>query len=757
MNIKTGLNDLEVKKRQKKYGLNIIKTSHFSFLKAIGSRLWGFSAWILEFALVIEIFMREYVQAFFIILLLLFAALNGAFQQRKTQKLLKPLKKDLEIHTRVLRNSKWKVISAEQLVPGDIISLKQGEIIPADVQLISGELNTDESTITGESNIVTHKNKSEILSGVNVVQGAGVAEVIRTGSNSRLGKTVSLTNIKNSHQGKLQFLLSKIIHYLAILDAFLVMVLLVIVIVRHQNIIHMLPLMAILFIATIPIAMPSSFSIANSVEANVLAKKDILVSSLESIQNAANIDLLMLDKTGTLTDSNFELVNIQNFSMYTNDEILSLAKAATNKIAPSNIDKVFQDVQLPHDQQPLQIEKVIPFDVNKKYSEVHLIFDNQQLIVKLGDPAKLISPLNWYKYVKKISNKVIALTINGNLAALFEMTNHLRNGSYKTIHQLCQRAIKVLIITGDNLTATQNTVQKLKMKGHVIEASELNEIDNIKDIAAICSVLPEDKLTILNLLKNKGYVVGMTGDGMNDAPALKAADLGIATSNAVDLAKQSAGVIMQKEGISSIIDILDSGHRVYQRMMTWTITKLSRTAQLSILLTIGYWIANFIPINLNAIVLIAILNDLVTMVLGTDNVQISTKPEQWNMKKLIKISMIFTVSWVLSGMILFIWMNKVNILSYKVSTIMFLFLIDSAMLTILMTRTRKFFLRGHPSKMVLTVIIINYIFTSVLAISGHIVFPISWKLVVLILIGTLLFSIVIDIIKVYFYQNVINE
>lgn len=600
--------------------------------------------------------------------------------------------------------------------------------------------------------MILHDENSEVLSGVNVIYGAGIARVIRTGNDSRVGKTVNLTKEQKANDGKLQFLLGKIIHYLAIIDTVLVLILFTITIVRHQNIINILPLMALLFIATIPIAMPSSFSIANSVEANVLAKEKVLVNKLESIQNAANIDLLMLDKTGTLTDSTFELTKIHNFSVYEDDDILALAKSATNKISPSNLEKVFQRMKIRRNN--LKILNFNPFDINKKYSNSNVIFNGKRLDVKLGSPINLMSSSDWFKYVKKLNNKVVAMTINGKLAAIFEMTDHLRLDTRQTICELQKRAIKPMIITGDNFIAAQRIVQKLKIKGKVVEVSELSTIQNIKEVSAICEVLPEDKLMILKLLKNKGYVVGMVGDGMNDAPALKAADVGIATSNAVDLAKQSAGIIMQKEGIGSITDILDSGHRVYQRMMTWTITKLSRTAQLAILLTLGYWIANFIPINLNAIVLVAILNDLVTMVLGTDNTNISYNPERWNMQKLIKISLIFTIGWVLSGMLLFIGLFKLNIMPPKIGTIMFLFLIFSAMLTILMTRTRKAFEKGKPSKMVLAVIIINCIFVSVLSIFGKVVYPISWKWVLIIFIGTLGLAVIIDAIKVKYYNNI---
>ena len=562
---------------------------------------------------------------------------------------------------------------------------------------------------------------------------------------------MNLTKEQKANDGKLQFLLGKIIHYLAIIDTVLVLILFTITIVRHQNIINILPLMALLFIATIPIAMPSSFSIANSVEANVLAKEKVLVNKLESIQNAANIDLLMLDKTGTLTDSTFELTKIHNFSVYEDDDILALAKSATNKISPSNLEKVFQRMKIRRNN--LKILNFNPFDINKKYSNSNVIFNGKRLDVKLGSPINLMSSSDWFKYVKKLNNKVVAMTIDDELAALFEMTDHLRPDTYRVVQELQQRAIKMMVITGDNFVAAQGIAQKLKLKRKTVEVSELSTIQNIKDVSVICEVLPEDKLTILKFLKDKGYTVGMVGDGMNDAPALKAADVGIATSNAVDLAKQSAGIIMQKEGISSISDILDSGHRVYQRMMTWTITKLSRTAQLAILLTLGYWIANFVPVNLNAIVLIAILNDLVTMVLGTDNTNISHKPEKWNMQSLVKISLIFTTGWVLSGMLLFIWLFKSNVVPSKISTIMFLFLIFSAMLTILMTRTRGAFEKGKPSKAVLIIIGINCILVSGLAIFGKVVFPISWKLVLLVFGGTFGLAMLIDMVKVRYYSR----
>lgn len=191
-----GLSKSEVQERQKKYGLNLVKEPHFNLFQEIMSGLWGFSAWVLEFALIVEIILKEYTQVFFILLLLLFAAVNGALQQKRTQQLLAPLKRDLKVHVRVLRDDKWQVITADQLVPGDIISLKQGEILPADITLISGKIGTDESSITGESAMIFHNKNSEVLSGVNVVYGAGIARVIRTGNDSRVGKTVNLTREK---------------------------------------------------------------------------------------------------------------------------------------------------------------------------------------------------------------------------------------------------------------------------------------------------------------------------------------------------------------------------------------------------------------------------------------------------------------------------------------------------------------------------------------------------------------------------------
>jgi magnesium-transporting ATPase (P-type) len=278
--------------------------------------------------------------------------------------------------------------------------------------------------------------------------------------------------------------------------------------------------------------------------------------------------------------------------------------------------------------------------------------------------------------------------------------------------------VQLVMLTGDNVKTAQTIALKAGLTGQIVAFSRLPATFSLQNLAGIAEVKPEDKLAIVQRLQASGHIVGMTGDGVNDAPAIRQAEVGIAVENAVDLAKRAAKMILLEPGLTSIIEILDSGHRVYQRMMTWTITKLSRTAELTIILTLGYLLNHFLPLSLNAMILVAILNDLVTLVLGTDRTSISHHPENWHLGKLGFISGTLAIGWTLVGMIILTLLTNLHVAQGQISTIIFNYLIFSAMLTILITRSNRNFWRSKPSRAVMTAITINIVLTITLSLLG---------------------------------------
>ncbi|WP_429971554.1 HAD-IC family P-type ATPase [Fructilactobacillus sp. Tb1] len=745
---KQGLTETQVKTLLKEYGSNDVSEPNFSFSKEVAKRLWGLSAWILEGALLLELILGKDIQALFIIIMLLFAAVDGAIQSKRANKVLNSISNQLTPTVSVKRSGKWIETSSKNLVPGDLIALKPGDVVPADAKILDNDLEVNESSITGESKSILKVTDQTVLSGTSVISGSALAEVIRTGKNSRMGKTINLIHTSKA-PGQLQKILSQIIKYLAIFDAGLVVILLGLSVIRHENLISMLPFIAMLFIATIPIAMPSSFAVANSVEANVLSKQGVLVGDLTGIQDAANLDLLFLDKTGTITANNPAITHFYNLSNQNNDFVFKVVLSVLDAKYPTEIDKALQKYINNHsdNQTTFKITDFLPFDSSIGYSQADIYLDDVSYEVRLGSLKVLndesTDPVNVAK-LNLAPGRTVAVSINQKIAGIFVMEDQPRKNSAKIIADLKQRKIRPFMITGDN-TITANAIAKVVGLDHpIIPISEMEKIEDYSQISGFSNVKPEDKLKIVKLFQAKGYIVGMTGDGVNDAPALKQANVGMAMKNAVYLAKRAAKMVLLKPGLTEIPNIIDSGHRVYQRMITWALTKLSRTAELTSLITFGYIFYRFIPLSLNAMILVAILNDIVTLVLGTDNTHISKYPEKWNLKRMSVLGFILAVGWTLPGLLILRTLIVQGIANNQISTMLFLYLMFSAMMTILITRTKKMFWQSRPSNALILAIIFNVILSVLLAKFGIGLTVIAWSEIWIILLLTIMIGIILD-------------
>ncbi|WP_279034809.1 HAD-IC family P-type ATPase [Lactobacillus intestinalis] len=751
----TGLTQAEAEKRLKKDGLNEVPEPKYNFWKEFAGKLWNLSAWILEGALILEFILGKRIQALFVLAMLLFAAWNGASKKKQSRRVLDNISHKLTPTVAVKRDGKWIKLNSKELVVGDLVSLQAGDVLAADVKIMSGDLAFDESSITGESDAVKKHIGAEAYAGTTVVRGDGLATVTATGKNSRSGKTINLIN-NSAAPGHLQQLLTKIIYYLCLLDGILTLVIIIASFIKggdFKTFIDMLPFLAMMFIASIPVAMPSTFALSNSFEATRLSKEGVLTSDLTGIQDAANLNLLLLDKTGTITENKTAVASWNNFSDLDNKEVLELAGAATDQRNPSIIDTAIDDYIVDKGLVIKDKSKFVPFTSDTGYSMAEVDGHN----VKLGSFKQLsLIDKNANEKISHVNFKAgrsVAVLVDDKLTGVFILQDKVRPDSKKALNEIKKRGIRPIMLTGDNQKTAEAVAQEVDLEGKVISIHDFNDNTDVSTLAGIADVLPEDKLNMVKLFQEKGYIVGMTGDGVNDAPALKQAEVGIAMSNAADVAKRSGKMVLLNDGLTSIIKILDAGHRVYQRMTTWSLTKLSRTAELTMLLTFGYLFFDYLPMALNAMVIYTIMNNMVTMMIGTDRTHITYKPESWNMAKLAKIAFSLAAGWTVIGM-LFVWYLNTHGFSHgTVSTMVYVYLVLSAMLIVLITRTRKYFWQDYPSKLVGSVQIADVLITFILALFGIAMTQISWTNLLLTFVIALIAAIVIDL----FYQPIMKN
>lgn len=749
-----GLSTAQAKKKTDQYGLNEVPEPTFSFFKAFLSGLWNLSAWILEGALLLEVILGKGIQAAFVALMLLFAAFNGAIQKKRSRKVLASISHKLTPTVAVERDGKWQNMDSKFLVPGDLISLNAGAVLPADVKILQGELTLDESSITGESKPAKHETGSTAFAGTTAVNGSCLATVTATGSQSRSGKTINLIN-KSAAPGHLQQLLTKIIFYLCLLDSVLTLILLIAAVIRHENILSMLPFLAMMFIASIPVAMPSTFALSNSFEATRLSKEGVLTSDLTGIQDAANLNLLLLDKTGTITENKTAVASWQPLANMPADEILQLALAAADKRNTGIIDQALFDFGQEKKVELLTVDSYEPFTSARGYSEAKANGHD----VKLGS-FKQLSRIDQdapqkAKGIDLTAGRSVAVLIDDQLAGIFILQDKVRPDSKEALAELKRRGIKPIMLTGDNQVTAAAVAKQVGLDGQVVSIRDFDKNAGLANIAGIADVLPEDKLAIVKYCQQQGFIVGMTGDGINDAAALKQAEVGIAVANAADVAKRSSKMVLLDEGLTPIVKILDAGHRVYQRMTTWSLTKLARTAELTTILTLGYLCFGYLPMVLNAMVIYTIMNNMVTMMIGTDHTHISFQPENWDIFKLSKRAFALALGWTAAGFGMICFLESRGVAASQIKTMVYCFCVISAMLIVLITRTRKFFWQSHPSKYVGTVQIIDIVLTCGLALFGWAMTQISFQTLLLVAMFAVAAALVIDFLykKVLFAKN----
>jgi H+-transporting ATPase len=749
-----GLTQAEAQKRLAQYGPNEIagkKTNQF--LKFL-TYFWGPIPWMIEAAVILSAVARHWPDFGIILLLLLANAVVGFWEEHQAGNAIEALKAKLAIKARVKRDGKWVTPAAHELVPGDVIRLRLGDIVPADARLLDGDaVEVDQSALTGESLPATRKPGEAVFSGSIIRRGEIGALVYATGAKTYFGKTAQL--VQEAHTvSHFQRAVLKIGNYLIILAVALVAVIITVALLRGDPILTTLQFALVLTVAAIPVAMPTVLSVTMAVGARLLAKREAIVSRLVAIEELAGVDVLCADKTGTLTQNKLTLGDPFGVNDVPAEQVILDAALASRADNNDTIDlavlgglpdkAALQGYQLVHFQ---------PFDpVHKRTEAAVKAADGKTFRVTKGAPQVILElSANAGQVKPAVENAVNEFAARGfralgvaraegegqwQFVGVLPLFDPPREDAKATIATARQMGVKIKMVTGDALAIAQETAKKLGMGTNILDASGLGDVKqeetapvakSIEQADGFAQVFPEHKFHIVDVLQKHGHIVGMTGDGVNDAPALKKADCGIAVSAATDAARAAAAMVLLTPGLSVIIDAIKESRKIFQRMNSYAIYRIAETLRVLLFMTLSILVFNFYPVTAVMIVMLALLNDGAILSIAYDNVHYKDQPEAWNMRMVLGISTVLGVIGVVSAFGLFYLGERVFHLDRPhIQTLMYLKLSVAGHLTIFLTRTRGPFWTIRPARILWAAVVGTQIVATLIAVFGLFMTPLGW-------------------------------
>ncbi|MCX9024947.1 MAG: plasma-membrane proton-efflux P-type ATPase [Candidatus Methanoperedens sp.] len=778
-----GITTQEAQKRQIQYGYNEISEKKINPIIKFLRYFWGPIPWMIEVAAILSAFIQHW-EDFVIITALLFVnAVVGFEQEHKAENAIELLKQKLAFLARVRRDGKWQQIPARELVPGDIVRVRLGEIIPADIKLMQGDyLLVDESALTGES-LPVEKHTSDVgFSGSIIRQGEMDALVVTIGMNTYFGRTAKLVEEVKA-KSHFQKAVIKIGDYLIRLDIVLVSIVFVLALYRHEGLLETLQFVLILTIAAIPVAMPAVLSVTMAVGAIALAKKEAIVSKLVTIEELAGMDILCADKTGTITKNELSVAEVKSFEEFTENEVLRFGSLASREEDQDPIDNAIiikaRTIESSSSLPDFKITDFKPFDPVEKRTEAAIEgADGIKLRVSKGAPQAILSLVpDKESIASKVNEMVSDFAAKGHrslgvavtdsqgkwkYAGIIAIYDAPREDSAEVIKTAQSLGVNVKMVTGDHIAIARQIAAQVNLGTDIEPASAFldkpeSEAGLIVEKAdGFAQVFPEHKYRIVELLQGKGHIVGMTGDGVNDAPALKKADAGIAVAGATDAAKSAADIVLTRPGLSVIIDAIKESHKIFQRMNNYATYRIAETIRVLIFLTLSIIIFNFYPLTAVMIVILALLNDLPIMMIAYDNTKPLNRPASWEMHKVLTIAAVLGLAGVVSSFMLFYFSEQVLHLDRgTIQTLMFLKLAVAGHITIYLTRTgeRHFWSRPYPAGILFWTTEITQFAGTLIAIYGVFMKPLGWQLAAFVWAWALAFFVINDFIKIYFYKR----
>jgi H+-transporting ATPase len=781
-----GLSQAEAQKRLTQYGPNEIKEEHSNPLLKFLTYFWGPIPWMIEVAVILSAVVGHWEDFGIILFLLVCNAVVGFWEERQAGNAIDALKARLAIKARVKRDGKWINPAASDLVPGDVIRLRLGDIVPADARLLEGdEVSLDQSALTGESLPATRKPGEAVFSGSIMRRGEIGALVYATGADTYFGKTAQL--VQEAHTvSHFQQAVLKIGKYLIILAVVLVGVIVAVGVYRGEPMLYAQPphdpvllFALILTVAAIPVAMPTVLSVTMAVGARLLAKKQAIVSKLVAIEELAGVDMLCADKTGTLTQNKLTLGDPFCVNNVPADQLILNGALASRSDNDDTIDlAVLAGLKDKDALKGFDVVHFQPFDPVHKRTEADVkAKDGKTFKVTKGAPQVILALSANAAEVKSAVDKAVddfaargfrslgVARAEGDdkwqLLGVLPLFDPPRDDAKATVATARAMGVKIKMVTGDALAIARETATKLDMGRNILDAGSLGDskkqetaevADSIEKADGFAQVFPEHKFHIIDVLQKRGHIVGMTGDGVNDAPALKKADCGIAVSGATDAARAAASIVLVAPGLSVIIDAIKESRKIFQRMNSYAIYRIAETLRVLFFMTLSILIFKFYPLTAVMIVMIAVLNDGAILSIAYDNVHYRNKPEAWNMRMVLGISTVLGVIGVVSAFALFYLGQVVFSLDRAViQTLMYLKLSVAGHLTIFLTRTRGPFWSIRPARILWGAVVGTQIIATVIAVCGIFMEPLPWQWALFVWVYALVWFLVNDRLKLLAY------
>ncbi len=750
-----GLSVDEVSRRLRQYGYNELPEKRTNPFFKFLSYLWGPIPWMIEIAALLSAVVRHWPDLGIIVLLLMGNAVVGFWEEYQADTTIAALKSKLAMQARAKRGGKWSLIPGRELVPGDLIQLRAGDIVPADAALLDGDpVEVDQSALTGESMPVEKSTGDTVYSGSVLRRGEIGAFVFATGTGTYFGKTAQLVESAQSTSHFQQAIL-KIGNYLIVLALVLVMFILGVALFRGDPMMTTVQFALVLTVAAIPVAMPTVLSVTMAVGARLLAAKQAIVTRLSSIEEMAGIDILCSDKTGTLTQNRLTLGDPYTVKDVAAQDVIVTAALASREENQDPIDLAILDgvedrAGLAH----YTVTHFDPFDAVKKRTESRLDGpDKHSFRASKGAPQVILDLCEESDDVKNAARAAIdefarrgyrSLGVartdkkdRWRLLGVIPLFDPPREDSKEVIEAARGMGVSVKMVTGDQAAIAGEIAGQLDIGRDILDATILGDVrhhesgqvaDRIEQADGFAQVFPEHKYHIVDVLQQRGHIVGMTGDGVNDAPALKKADVGIAVSGATDAARSAAAIVLLSKGLSVIVDAVRESRRIFQRMNSYALYRITETIRVLLLMTLSILAFNFYPVTTIMIVLLALLNDGAILSIAYDRAKSGDSPESWHMHEVLGVSTMLGVFGVIASFGIFYLGEQVFHQSREfIQTMIYLKLSVSGHMTVFVTRTRGRFWSYRPSWILLGAVIGTQIIATIMSSVGILMHPIGFN------------------------------
>jgi len=755
-----GLTSDEARRRMEKFGPNAVPDTNLHPLRRALEKFWAPVPWMLEAAIVLELVLGKYVEAAIIAALLVFNAALGLFQESRAQATLAALKSRLALNASVRRDGAWKTVPAAELVPGDVVKLSLGSVVAADVSLTGGEVLLDQSMLTGESVPIEAGAGVQTYAGALVRRGEAVAEVTATGARTKFGRTAELVRTAHVVSSQQKAVL-RVVRNLAAFNGVVIVMLVACATFLKMALAEIIPLVLTAVLASIPVALPATFTLAAALGARALAKLGVLPTRLSAVDEAASIDVLCADKTGTLTKNALTVTTARPMSGFDEAHVLALAALASSDGGQDPVDGAIRAAAASKAVSDApKLIKFAAFDPAKKMSEAtatdstgspqRIVKGAFAVVIGLAQPSPTATAAA--KELEEQGFRVLAVAAGPptamKLVGLIALSDPPRTDSAALVTELHGLGVRTVMVTGDAPATAVIVAHAVGLDGAICPPGPIPDAVHPEQFAVFAGVLPEDKYRLVKAFQTGGHTVGMCGDGANDAPALRQAQMGIAVSTATDVAKSAAGMVLTEPGLAGIVAAVKEGRVTFQRILTYTLNSIIKKIVTVLFLIVGLIMTGRAILTPLLMVIVMITGDFLSMSLTTDNVRASPMPNTWRIGRLTMAGVVMAICLLAfcSG-VLAVGKFEMGLKIEALRTLAFTALVFGSQATLYAIRQRRHLWGSRPSLWLAASSVADVLIASTLAVGGIAMTALSALIVVGTLAAAIALAVVLDLVK----------